>query len=91
MELIWIVYFFAGIAGDFLITLNIRFIAKERVVLAATTSFVVTALSFFVIFDILTRLSAGGSIIGIFAYALGVGVGTVLALKTKVEKNNQAK
>lgn len=87
MEFIWLIYFFVGIIQDFLVTLNFRFIAKERIFLAAITSFVVTALGFLVIFDIISRVGEGSSIGAIMSYALGVGIGTIFALKLKLEKS----
>jgi uncharacterized protein YebE (UPF0316 family) len=80
---ILILYFLAGVLQDFLVTLNWRFIAEKRPALAAIFSFVATVVSFVVLYDILTRLDAQRSIISIFVYAAGVGVGTLLGMAFK--------
>ena len=79
--LIW--YFLAGVLQDFLVTLNWRFIAEKRPILASLFSFVATVVSFVVLYDILTRLDAQRSIISIIVYAAGVGVGTLLGMAFK--------
>ncbi len=81
----WILlYFLAGVAQDFLLTLNWRFINKERVFPAAMLSFVVTIVTMLALYNILTQLDAQRSIFAILAYAIGVGTGTVLGMKMKI-------
>lgn len=77
-------YFFAGILQDFLLTLNFRFIAKDKTLPAAFLSFAVTIVTMLVLYNILTRLDAQRSLAAICVYALGVATGTVLGMKTKV-------
>lgn len=69
---------------NFLFTLNTRFIAKDSVVLAVTTSFLATVVTMLVIYDVLTRLDSQESIIDIVTYALGISTGTFFAVKFKL-------
>jgi len=78
-----IVYFFAGIVQDFLLTLNWRFVAKEKPLPAVTFSFLTTVVSMIVFYDILTQLDSQRSIVAIIIYALGIGTGTYLGMKVK--------
>lgn len=84
MDYYLIIYFFAGIFQDFLLTLNWRFIVKEKVILAAIFSFLTTVVTMVVLYNILTRLDSQRSIIAIIVYALGIGIGTILAMKAKI-------
>ncbi|MDO8524472.1 MAG: DUF5698 domain-containing protein [bacterium] len=79
-----ILYFLVGILQDFLLTLNWRFIAKEKAIPAAIFSFIVTITSMLVLYNIITQLDKERSIVTIITYALGVGVGTILGIKTKI-------
>ena len=85
-----IIYFLAGILQDFLLTLNYRFIAKDKIALAVLTSFLVTVVSMLVLYNILTKLDTQRSIVAIIVYAVGIATGTLLAMKFKYgfkEKN----
>jgi len=86
MDYYLIIYFFAGVLQDFLLTLNWRFLVKERAVPAAIFSFAVTVVNMLVLYNILTQLDSQRSIIAILIYSLGVGSGTVLGMKTKIKK-----
>lgn len=79
-----LLYFFAGILQDFLLTLNWRFIAKEKVLPAVTLSFSVTVVSMLILYNILTQLDSQRSLIAIVVYALGIATGTFLAMKFKI-------
>ncbi|OGF77275.1 hypothetical protein A3H04_02065 [Candidatus Giovannonibacteria bacterium RIFCSPLOWO2_12_FULL_43_11c] len=76
-------YYFAGILQDFLLTLNWRFIAKEKKVQASILSFLVTIVTMTVLYNILTRLDSQRSIIAILIYATGIATGTFLGMKFK--------
>ncbi|PIR93388.1 hypothetical protein COT99_00990 [Candidatus Falkowbacteria bacterium CG10_big_fil_rev_8_21_14_0_10_43_10] len=78
------IYFIAGVCQDFLLTLNWRFINKEKSTPAAFFSFAVTIVSMLVLYNILTELDERRSIIAIIIYALGIGTGTILGMKTKI-------
>ena len=78
------IYFFAGVLQDFLLTLNWRFIAREKVVPAAFFSFAVTVVTMLVLYNILTQLDRQRSILAIIVYAIGISTGTLLAMKTKI-------
>ncbi|MFA4833226.1 MAG: DUF5698 domain-containing protein [Patescibacteria group bacterium] len=82
-----IIYFLAGVLQDFLLTLNWRFIAKEKAISAAALSFAVTIVTMLVLYNILTQLDRQRSMIAIIVYALGVGTGTILGIKTKISSN----
>ncbi|MDD5625586.1 MAG: DUF5698 domain-containing protein [Patescibacteria group bacterium] len=79
-----IIYYLAGVLQDFLCTLNWRFINKEKVIPAAVFSFALTIVSMLVLYNILTQLDKERSILAIIVYALGIGTGTILGMKTKI-------
>lgn len=81
-----ILYFIAGVVQDFLLTLNWRYIAKEKVSGAVLFSFLTTVISLLVLYSILTRLDESRSIFAIIIYALGIATGTFIAMKVKLEK-----
>ncbi len=86
MDYYLIFYFLAGILQDFILTLNWRFLAKDRIWPASLTSFIVTIVSMLVLYNILTKLDAQRSFIAIVVYALGIGTGTFLGMKIKLKK-----
>lgn len=95
MDYFLLIYFFVGIVQDFILTLNFRFIAKDKILSAVISSFVITVISMLVLYDILTRLDTQKSLVAIIVYALGIAAGTYLGMKFKVasreEKQNNAK
>ena len=84
MDYYIILYFFAGILQDFLLTLNWRYIAKHKIVPAVGLSFSVTIVSLLVVYNIISRLDSQRSILAIIIYAAGIATGTFLAMKFKV-------
>lgn len=78
-----LLYFAVGIVQDFFLTLNWRYVAKEKVIPAVFFSFLTTVISLMVFYDILTGLDPQKSIIAIFVYSFGIGTGTFLAMKFK--------
>lgn len=84
MDYYLILYFFAGILQDFLLTLNWRYIAKHKIAPAVGLSFSVTIVSLLVIYDIISRLDSQRSILAIIIYAAGIATGTFLAMKFKI-------
>ncbi|MCR4275956.1 MAG: hypothetical protein NUV90_01050 [Candidatus Parcubacteria bacterium] len=78
-------YFVIAICQDFVLTLNWRAIAKEKIFLAVSTSFVISLLSFWVLYNILADLNANRSIISVFVYSAGIATGTFLAMKFKLK------
>jgi uncharacterized protein YebE (UPF0316 family) len=88
MDYHFVIYFLAGVLQDFLLTLNWRFIAKEKAVPAAVLSFAVTVVTMLVLYNILTQLDRQRSITAIIVYALGIGLGTILGIKTKIRSKN---
>jgi len=79
-----IIFFVVGIVQDFVVTLNWRFIAKEKIFLASIFSFLTTVITLGVLYSILARLDESRSIPAIIVYALGVAAGTFIAMKVKI-------
>ncbi len=79
-----LVYFLAGVLQDFLFTLNLRYVAENKVLLAMLVSFLVTLVNLVALYNILTQLNPNETMPAIFAYALGITAGTYLAMKFKV-------
>ena len=80
----FIIYFFAGVVQDFLLTLNWRYMAKDKIWGASLFSFLTTIISFVVLYNILTRLDQERSIVAIVVYSIGIATGTFLGMKTKI-------
>ena len=76
-------YFLAGIVQDFLITLDWRYIAKNKVIPATILSFLATVVTMVVLYKILTQLDEEQSIMAIVIYSAGIAAGTFLAMKFK--------
>jgi uncharacterized protein YebE (UPF0316 family) len=81
MDLFLILYFLAGVLQDFLVTLNWRYVSKEKVFPAVIFSFLATIVSFTVVYNIVTALDPNKSLVAIVVYSLGVGAGTLLGMK----------
>lgn len=79
-----IIYFAVGIVQDFLLTLNWRYVAKDKALPAVSFSFLTTVVSWLVFYNILTGLDSRQSIVAIIIYSLGVATGTYLAMKFKI-------
>ena len=79
-----VVYYLVGILQDFLLTLNWRYVAKERPLPAVAYSFLTTVLSWLVFYNILSDFDPQKNIIEIIIYSFGVGTGTFLAMKLKL-------
>ena len=84
MDYSLILYFLTGVLQDFLLTLNWRFINKEKAIPAAFFSFAVTMVTMLVLYNILTQLDAQRSIVAIIIYAFGIAAGTILGIKTNI-------
>lgn len=84
MTLLLFAYFFAGVLQDFIFTLNLRYVAKNRVFLAVLTSFFITVINLIVLYNILTLMDSQRSIIAIVVYAAGIATGTFCAMKFKI-------
>lgn len=78
-----LLFFVAGVLQDFLVTLNWRYVTKEKVFLASLFSFFSTVVAMTVLYTILTELDSSRSILAIVVYSLGIAIGTWLAMKTK--------
>lgn len=88
MILSFLIYYAVGIIQDFLLTLNWRYVAKDRPLPAVAYSFLTTVVSWLVFYNILTDLDPQKSVIAIIIYSLGVGSGTFLAMKFRIGLKN---
>ncbi len=89
MELQFLAYFLAGVLQDFLFTLNIKYVAVNKIILAMLTSFLITVVNLVVLYNILAVMDSQRSVVAIVVYAAGIAVGTFLAMKLKIgAKNN---
>ena len=79
-----LVYFLAGVLQDFLFTMNLRYVAKNKVLLAMLVSFLVTVVNMIALYNILTQLNPNETMSAILFYAFGITAGTFLAMKFKV-------
>lgn len=80
MDAYLFVYFFVGVLQDFLVTMNWKFVAKNKIVPAISFSFLTTFVSMVSLYDILTRLDQQKSLFAIIVYATGISMGTLLAM-----------
>ena len=80
-------YYVVAICQDFVLTLNWRAIAKEKVLMAVTTSFIISLLSFWVLYNILADLDRNRSLISVVVYAAGIATGTFLGMKFKLKES----
>lgn len=86
MTLQLLAYFLAGVLQDFLFTLNIKYVAVNKVILAMVTSFLITVVNLVVLYNILAAFDSQRSILAIIIYAAGIACGTLLGMKLKVGK-----
>ena len=84
MSFYLVIYFFAGIIQDFLFTLNVKYVAKGKIIPAVFSSFATVVVSMIVLYNIITQLDTERSIFAIIIYAVGIAVGTFFAMKFKV-------
>jgi len=84
MDYYLIIYFLVGIIQDFLFTLNVKYVAKEKVIPAILSSFATVFVSMMVLYNIITKLDSERSIIAIIIYSVGIATGTFLAMKFKL-------
>lgn len=81
MDYFLVLYFLAGALEDFLVTLNWRYVAKEKPFSAAFFSFLATVVNMAVVYNILTAFDNTRSILAIIVFSLGISTGTFLAMK----------
>ena len=84
MIFLYLVYFLAGVLQDTLFTLNVRYVAREKIFPAVLTSFLTVVVSMLVLYNIITRLDDERGITAIIIYAAGIALGTFLAMKLKI-------
>lgn len=83
------IYFAVGILQDVFWTLNVKYVANEKPVMAASFSFFTSMISMGIFYDILTRLDSERSWIAIVVYSLGISVGTFIAMKSRFGKRKK--
>lgn len=94
MDAYLFVYFFVGVLQDFLVTMNWKYVAKNKILPAVSFSFLTTLVNMVSLYDILTRLDQQNSLFAIVVYATGISMGTLLAMvidKPKKSKKTAAK
>ncbi len=84
-----ILYFLAGVVQDFFFTLNSKYIAKEKVLMAVLFSFLTILMSMLVLYNILNDLDSSRSLLSIIVYSVGIACGTYIAMKIPSPKNKK--
>ena len=79
----YLIYFIAGVAQDFLTTLNWRYVAEKKILPAMIFSFSTVAIGMVILYNIIKDLDPQKSIWAIIIYSLGIAGGTFLAMKFK--------
>jgi uncharacterized protein YebE (UPF0316 family) len=82
--LLFIIYFLAGVLQDFLFTINLRYVSKDKIFMSFSTSFLTVVVSMLALYSIVAQLDPANGIPAIIIYCLGVAAGTYLAMKFKI-------
>jgi len=82
--LLFIIYFLAGVLQDFLFTINLRYVAKDKIFMSVFTSFLTVVVSMIALYNIVTQLDPSNGYAAIIVYCLGIATGTYLAMKLKI-------
>lgn len=80
-----ILYFLAGAIQNFLFILGIRFVHDKRALVASGFSFLVSIVSLWALYDIITRIDRSQGLVAILVYSLGFASGTYGAMKMKLK------
>ncbi len=78
-----VVYFFVGVIQDFFFTMNLKYVAREKVWAAVVFSFLAVSMSMLVLYNIINDLDPQKSILAIIVYSCGIAVGTYVAMETR--------
>jgi ABC-type maltose transport system permease subunit len=84
----YLIYFIAGVAQDFLSTLNWRYVAEKKIIPAMIFSFLTVAVGMVVLYNIVKDLDPQKSILAIIIYCGGIAVGTFLAMRFRIGSKN---
>ncbi len=76
-----LIYFAAGVIQDLFFTLNVQYVATGKFVGAVLTSFMTVFINMLVLFNILTKLDEERGLLTIGVYALGIAIGTIVAMR----------
>jgi uncharacterized protein YebE (UPF0316 family) len=82
-----VVYFCVGVIQDFFFTMNLRYVAKEKVLLAVIFSFLTVAMSMLVLYNIVKDIDISSGVLAIIVYSCGIAGGTYIAMKIPGLKN----
>ena len=83
MEIITLaIYFLVGVVQDFFFTMNLKYVAREKVWPAVVFSFLAVSMSMLVLYNIVKDLDPQKSVLAIIVYSCGIAVGTYIAMKT---------
>jgi len=77
-----VIYFIVGVVQDFFFTMNLKYVAREKVLAAVVFSFLAVSMSMLVLYNIINDLDPQKSILAIVVYSCGIAVGTFIAMKT---------
>ena len=82
--LLFVIYFFAGVLQDFLFTVNLRYVNKNKIFMSVLTSFLTVVVSMLALYNIIKDLDPSNGIPAIIIYCVGIACGTYLAMKFKI-------
>ena len=84
-----LLYYLAGILQDFLFTLSLRYVGKEKPFSASFVAFFNNFVSVGVLYTILRQFDEQRTLISIIIYSLGIATGTFLAMKFQFGMENK--
>lgn len=77
-----ILYFFVGLVQDFFFTMNLKYVAKDKVLPAVVFSFLTILMSMLVLYNIVKDIDIQRGVLAIIVYSAGIAAGTYVAMKT---------
>ena len=86
-----IIYLIVGMIEDFLGTMTLRMVVKERIWLSTIFTFFINVIGMVVFYSIFVRLTneTEEGIISILVYSIGIAMGTFIAMKVKIKKGGE--
>ena len=83
-----VIYFAAGFVLAYFSTLQLRLVAHTKIVRATILTFFLQVISLFVLANIIAEINSKRSIGVVITYALGITIGTYVALRYKHLEGN---
>jgi len=77
-----VIYFLAGVVQDFFFTMNLKYVAKNKIAPAVVFSFLAVITVTLVLYNIINNLDPEKGILAIIIYSCGIALGTYLAMIT---------